>query len=53
MGRYCIAQGTLLMCMSVLNEMEIQKRADVCICTADSFCCTLVANLQSQAQLSV
>ena len=34
--------------LSVLNEMEIQKREDVCICMADSFCCTPEANTSTR-----
>ena len=27
-----------------LNGKEIQKRGDICICIADSFCCTVETN---------
>ena len=36
---YCIAQGTLLNAQGDLSGMEIQKRGDICIRTADSFRC--------------
>ena len=27
-----------------LNEKEVQKGGDTCICMADSFCCTVETN---------
>ena len=27
-----------------LNEKEVQKGGDMCICMADSFCCTVETN---------
>ena len=45
MRTYGIAQGTLPIAQnsvfcSDLNGKEIQKIGDICICTADSLCCT-------------
>ena len=32
-----------------LNEKEVQKGGDVCICVADSFCCTVEAQTMLQS----
>ena len=41
---YCIAQRTLLKALFWLNEKGVQKGGDICICMADSFCCTVETN---------
>ena len=45
MGTYCIARwnSTEMHCGN-LNGREAQKRADICMCVADSFCCAVEAN---------
>ena len=44
MRPYCIAQGTLFSAVGDLNGKEIQKIGDICICIADSLCCTTETN---------
>ena len=40
--------GNSLWCCVVTNGKEIQKRGDVCICMADSLCCTAEINSVKQ-----
>ena len=43
----CIAKGTPLHALCASNEKEIQKRGNMCICVANSFCCTVEINITS------
>ena len=44
MGTYRITQGTLLNALWCPKWEGTQKREDICICVADSFCCAVDAN---------
>ena len=44
MGTCFIAQGTHLVHCGDLNGREVQKGGDICMCTADTFCCAVEAD---------
>ena len=41
---YCTAQGTLFILCNGLYGKRVLKRVDICICIADSLCCTPETN---------
>ena len=44
MRTYCIAQTALLMHCGDLNQKKHHKGRDVCVCAANSVCCTVETN---------
>lgn len=48
---YSIAQGILLNDYGDLNGKEVQEGGDMCVCSADSFCCTVETNTTLKATI--
>ena len=48
LSEHTIAQRTLLKALWWAEWKEIQKGGDVCVCMADSLCCTVETNIVKQ-----